>query len=92
MKAWVVLQVFALLVFSQGLCFELNTRQIRDKGETGQKVATGTLWVPRGMVLGQSELLSGKSLGDAGRPVEGMLITLRVGTEDEGPGEVSKAT
>lgn len=55
-------------------------------------MALGALWVTRGMVLGQSELLSGKSLGDVGRPVEGMLITPRVGTEDEGPGEVSKVT
>lgn len=40
--------------------------------------------------LGQSELPSGRSLRDAERPVEELLITLGVGTEEEGPRKASK--
>ena len=38
------------------------------------------------------EMPSGRSLGDTERPVEELIITLRVGTEDEEPGQASTVT
>lgn len=78
-KAWVAWQVLALLVLSQ--CFALNSTQ---RIGTWQKVASGSLCALRSRVLGQAELPSGRSLGDAERPVEELPITLGMGTEEEG--------
>lgn len=55
-------------------------------------MASGSLCSPNSMALGQSELLSVRSLEDTGRSVGELLVTLRVETENEGLGEVSQVT
>lgn len=91
-KAWVAWQVLILLVLFQGFAPNSIPDKLGMKWETVQKVASGSLCSPNSMVLGQSELLSVRSLEDTERSVGELLITLRVETEDEGPGEASRVT